>query len=451
MPQVVSDPSLNPGIITNGGTSLFAYPDTPAASILDFQAVPTQPLPDATATATGMLSPDLLFAQRLRNFPPEIYDLSPSSVLVHFMQALLGDAGVGQTRKRQLIARLQTAVSSTSFYDLDSFYGALFGAIRGPSGSLPDNPSTGVTFSPYTDLASPDGWDEVEAIDAIFRERIIALARAITLGGTVPGLQALAEAIAGVPCDVWETWRLIDFQGAQGSGNLWSVVVADWPTWNAFPGGFMWEQVTGTIDYGGFGINSRSEVIIQPRKTYPSGEEGNIEQAADLYGISRVCEVLQPATVLLTVNTKGIDPQLPVPISALWADSTYWDTVLYVTPADPSDPAYAASQGAYQAGGQVAGSTFPQGSPPHSRHQGCQFSYVADVTTVRGVASDDDFDEIYNNQDHEQVVFASGTTDYLPQLGVMETARAASARLASQVAVTAAPYSGPRLPVQTAG
>jgi hypothetical protein len=434
MPQVVSDPSLNPGIILNGGTSLFAYPDTPTASILDFQTIPSQPLPPQTATATGMLSPDLLFAQRLRNFPPEVYDLSPSSVLVHFMQALLGDGGAGQVRKRQLLARLQTAVSSTSFYDLDAFYGALFGAIRGPSGTLPVNPATGLTYDPYSDTASQDVWDEIEAIDARFRERIIALARAITLGGTVPGLRALAEAVAGVPCDVWEIWSLIDRQGAQGSGNLWSFVESTWTTWDAFPGGFMWEQVSGFIDYGGLGINSRSEVIIQPRKNYDNTVEGLTQRAADLYGISRVCETLQPATCLLTVNDRGLDPQRPVPIAALWADSTYWDVVQYVTP--------------------PVGPPAPQPRPPHSRHQGTQISYVADVTTARGIATDDDgdFTDHLVYGDHEQVIFPGGKkVEYTAAKGVMEKSRAASSRLASQVSVVAAPYSGPRLPVATAG
>src|SRR6185312_13577516 len=144
-----------------GGLDLFSYPDTPSASVLDFQLPAGQPQPSGTTTATGMVTPDLLIQQRLRNFPDSVYDLAATSVLVHFLQAMLGDAGVGQVRKRQLIAQLQNAVTSTHFYDLDAFYGALFGAIRGPSGTLPDNPSTGVTFSPYTDLASPDGWDEV--------------------------------------------------------------------------------------------------------------------------------------------------------------------------------------------------------------------------------------------------------------------------------------------------
>jgi hypothetical protein len=210
MPQVLTDPTINTGVINNGGTDLFSYPNVNPGSVLGLQTPPTQPLPPGTDTATNLLSPDLQVSQQLRNFPGNVYDLAPTSLLVHFMTALLGNAGAGQLRKRQMVARLQQAVTSSQFYDLDSFYGALFGAQRGPSGALPVNPNTGLPVSPYTDLASADGWDEVKALDATFRERVIQLARAITLGATVPGMQALAEAVTGAPCTVWEVWRLLD-------------------------------------------------------------------------------------------------------------------------------------------------------------------------------------------------------------------------------------------------
>lgn len=140
MPAIVNDPSLSP--LIQQSSTIFDWPDTPAPSVLNFQIIPTQPLPDRTTTATGMLIPDLIISQRLVNFPPNLYDLNPSSALFHFMAALMGAGGAGQIRQRQLLARLQTALTSTSFYDLDSFYGSLFGALRGPSGSLPWNPAT---------------------------------------------------------------------------------------------------------------------------------------------------------------------------------------------------------------------------------------------------------------------------------------------------------------------
>jgi hypothetical protein len=182
MPSTSSDPSLtnSANIVSNGSSpssDVWQYPDTPAQSILNFQTVPSQPVPAGTSTGTGLISPDLLLPDRLKNFSPDVFDLSPDSALIHFMQALLGDSGVGQLRKRQVITRLQEGITGSQFYDLDAFYGALFNTVRGLTSSLPLNPATGVPVNPYTDLASPDGWDQIDALDAKFRERIIQLAR----------------------------------------------------------------------------------------------------------------------------------------------------------------------------------------------------------------------------------------------------------------------------------
>lgn len=452
MPQVVTDPSVNTGIVSNGGLDLFSYPDTPSASVLDFQLPTGQPQPAGTATATGMVTPDLLIQQRLRNFPGNIYDLSSTSVLVHFMSAMLGDAGVGQVRKRQLLAQLQNAVTSTHFYDLDTFYGALFGAIRGPSGTLPDNPATGVTVSPYTDLATPDAWDEVLAIDALFRERIIQLARAISLGGTIPGLRAMGEAIIGGKCNIYEVWKLIDTEGAQSSTtHTWTSVQTTYTTWSAFVSGTTWLTVAGaaaTLIYGGMGINARNEVIIQPEKNYGSDQASIAQQQSDAYGIASVTEVLKPANTLLSVSSNGAEVLIPVAPASIWADSDNKELVHHVTPASPTDPAYAATRNAY---GQQSGSTLIQGTPVFSRKQGGRYSFASDVTTAQGQASTGGYTTIISDSNYDQVTYPSGSTvAYTAAQAVMDPQTAATARTASGVAVTAAPYSGPRVPVTTA-
>lgn len=454
MPQVVSDPSVNTGIVNNGGLDLFSYPNTPSASILDFQTPTGSPAPAGTATATGLITPDMVLAQRLKNFPDSIYNLSPTSVLTHFMQALLGDSGVGQIRKRQLITQLQSAVTSTHFYDLDTFYGALFGAIRGPSGTLPVNPSTGNTVSPYTDLATPDAWDEILAIDAQFRERVIALAKAITLGGTVPGLRALAEAITASRCQIFEVWRLIDGQGPQSSTTFtWSTEQTTYPTWAAFVPGTLWQTVTGTSaqeTYGGLGINARSEVIISPAQTYPSTPAGQQQQNSDMYGIASVVEVLKPANVLVSVEMGGALVNTPVVISAIWADSENAELVAYVTPANPADPAYAKATSAYQAGGGPVGSTFPVPSPVFCRKAGTRISYTADVTVASGQSSQNGYTDVISGSNYDQVTYPGGSTvAYTAASAVMDPATASGARVAASI--QAAPYSGPRVPVMAAG
>jgi hypothetical protein len=457
MPQVLSSPVSQ--VITNGGTDLFSYPNTAAPSILGLQTPPSQPLPPGTATAANLLSPDLQIAAQLKNFPADLYDLTPGSVLMHFMQALLGNAGAGQLRRRQMIARLQQAITSTRFYDLDSFYGALFGAQRGPSGALPVNPNTGLPADPYGDLASPDGWDQIEAIDAQFRERIIALARAITLGGTLAGMRAIGEAISGVPCQVYETWRLLDNAFGPAPGvNTWQALQTGYPTWSAIPATQTWQALEGIVTFTGLlGGGAPNEIVIQPRKTYSSSVSDQQQQGSDLFGIASVAEALRPAAALVSVDVTGPGIVVPVQISGAWADSQYWGITQLVTPANPADPAYAACRASFQGpnAGELPLGTYVSPSPPLSRTQGIQYSYAADVTTVTAQAvtgTSPNQAAVTDGQDFETVCFPGRkqTLAYLPAQAIMPPSQAASARTSSPVTVMCAPYSGPRAPVARA-
>ena len=455
MPQTVSDPGATTGIITNGGTDLFSYPNVQQPSVLSLQTASTQPLPAGTASATNLLLPGQQIAAQLVNFPSNVYDTAPTSLLFHFMAALMGDAGAGQLRKRQMVARLQQAIGSTQFYDLDSFYGALFGAQRGPSGALPTNPNTGLPTSPYTDLASPDGWDEVLAADAAFRERIIQLARAITLGGTVPGIQALAEAVAGTTCQVWEAWRVIDnASGAAPGYNTWQQVEASNPLWGSFSS--TWQNVEGYVTFGGLNVNGvPNEIVIQPKKTYPSGVAGQQQQGADLFGILSVVEALKPAASMVSVTPQGIESLVPLPIAAAWADSENQEIAQVVTPGAPGSAAYAPITASYQGpnAAQLPAGSYVQPAPVMSRTSTGQFTASGDVTSVTARAvsgGGPNGATVTDGQDFQTVVFGPNSYfQYLPALGVMPPAKAASARSASPVAVRCAPYSGPRSPVMT--
>ncbi len=374
--------------------------------------------------------------------------MSPTSLLYHFMQALLGDAGTGQLLKRGMISRLQQAITSTHFYDLDSFYGALFGAQRGPSGAIPDNPATGQPVSPYTDLASPDGWDEIEAADAVFRERVIQLARAITLGGTMPGMIALAEAVTGVTCQGWEAWRLSTL-GAP-SAITWQNVMTTYPLWSAFAGQ-TWGSVDGFVpDINVNGVPSA--VGVEPRKRYDTTAEGAAEQGSDMFGVLSVMEVLRPAASIVSF-TDGISSMVPLPIAGAWSDSENWELVHAVTPASATDPAYSAVTTSYQGvnAGQLPSGTYVQPRPPLSRSGDGQYSYCREVTAVtcRAVIGWHPGEcQVTDGQNFQSVAFPGGKTgQYRPEHGVMTPHRADSARAASSVAVKCAPYSGPRVPV----
>lgn len=446
MPQVLTG-TVNQ-VVSNGGTDLFSYPAVQQGSVLGLQVPSTQPLPPGTATAVNLISPPLQAAAQLASFPANVYDTSPTSLLYHFMQALLGDAGTGQLLKRNLVSRLQQAITSTRFYDLDSFYGALFGAQRGPSGAVPVNPATGQPVSPYTELASPDGWDEIEAADAVFRERIIQLGKAITLGGTMPGMIALAEAVTGVTCQAWEAWRL---GAAGGPGTVtWQGVTSAYATWSATVA-----QTWGSLDGYVPDINVNgvpSAVVVEPRKRYGSTAEGAAEKGSDMFGVLSVTEVLRPAASIVSF-TDGITTMVPLTIAGAWADSENWELTHAVTPPDASSPAYASVAGSYQGvnSGQLPPGSYVQPRPPLSRSGSGQYSYAREVTSVASRAVQGwhpGTAQVTDGQNYQSVVFPSrNVTRYQPSQGVMTPGRAESARAASGVAVKAAPYSGPRVPV----
>lgn len=448
MPQVLTDPSLNTGVVSNGGTDLFSYPNVQQGSVLGLQTPATLPVPPGTHTAVNLLSPPLQVASQLPNFPANIYDVSPTSMLYHFMQALLGDGGTGQLLRRSMITRLQQAITSTHFYDLDSFYGALFGAQRGPSSAIPDNPNTGQPVDPYGDLASPDGWDEVEAADAVFREQIIQLARAITLGGTMPGLQALAEAVTGSTCQVWEAWRL-GVNAQAPVGNTWQQVTTTYATWSATIGQ-TWDALMGYVPF--VNVNGLpSEVVIEPRKLYPSTPAGAAEQGGDLFGVLSVVEALRPAASMVSV-VPGLTTLTPLPIASAWADSQNWELVHTVTPAGDLD-AYSAVANSYQGvnASQLPAGSYVQPRPPLSRSAAGQYSYASEVTavTARAVSGFSPGEvQVTDGQDFQVVVFPSrAVVQYPAAQAVMLAARALTGRAASSVAVKCAPYSGPRVPV----
>lgn len=449
MPQVLRDPTLSTGVITNGGTDLFSYPNVRQGSVLGLQTPSTLPLPAGTATGTNLLSPPMQVAAQLVNFPSNVYDVSPTSMLYHFMQALLGDAGTGQLLRRDMISRLQQAITSTHFYDLDSFYGALFGAQRGPAGSLPANPATGQPADPYGDLASPDGWDEIEAADAVFRERVIQLARAITLGGTMPGMIALAEAVTGVTCQAWEAWRL-GAGDSSPSAQTWAQVTSAYTPWSA-SAGQTWSALEGYVPF--IDVNGiPSEVVIEPRKQYGSTAEGLAEQGADMFGVLSVTEVLRPAASVVSFAPAGIATMVPLKIASAWADSENWELTHTVTPANASSDAYAPVAGSYQGvnAAQLPAGTYVQPRPPLSRSGSGQYSYAGEVTSavsraVQGFHPADS--QVTDGQNYQAVAFpGGGVTRYQASQGVMPPGRAASARAASNVAVKSAPYSGPRVP-----
>jgi hypothetical protein len=432
-------------------STIFDWPDTPATSILQLQTVPSDPLPVDLSTSTGLLAPDTPTQTRLSHFSEDLYDLTEGSHLTRFLKAMLGDSGIGQLRKRQLVARLQTMLNSTHFYDLDAFYGALFGAHRGITGQLPINP--------YVDQATPDGWDEISTIDAQFREKLLRLARAITMGGTPMGLQAMAEAITGVDCDIYEVYALIDSQGVSGSPNTWNELEASFPTWNDTIG-FLWNDMEGEVSFGNMGINARNEVVVRPKRVYDNTPDSLRQRADDMRGILRVLEVLKPSSALLSVDTDGVGVHREATIASINSPSNFWEVSSRVIPKEELKNWYNAVGLAYDHRANPQGIASAQPQPAFTIDQGQQWSYANEVTKVQAVQTSyiGGSSQLilgakkFSLVEYDIVKFPDGKRQsYLPSYAIIDPKKATAARVAADSVMIAAPYAGARSPVTTAG
>jgi hypothetical protein len=421
--------------------------------LIPLQADVTVPQSTSLASGTGMLVADTAVTEQLRHFPEEVYDLRATSHLVRLMQVLLGDSGVGQLRKRLLVAQLQSLSSSGArFFDLDRFYGAIFNATRNAEELLPLNPMETAT-------ATAAEWDSIEAADASFRDRMTALARAIAMGATVPGLKAAAEAITGVEADVYESWALMDAAGdTDEAAHTWEWMEGgDWADYE----GEIWGALEGTPFYGRSGVLTRSEVLVRVNRDYPTTPAGRAQQASDESALVRVLERLKPAHVLLTVDTQGTAALVSRGIAGARADSENWEIVSQVTPTQvpTSTNPYPLSPMQEDAGVDPASArVLPR--PPLTTRLGDEWSYGQQVPTCRSYAvNPDDLADFTTPgtipdadlQSLDQtVVWRDGTlTVYNASLGALDPLLSQVARAGGDGVLIANPYSGDRRTVLT--
>lgn len=425
--------------------SLFDQQATVSSTLLQLQTVVSNPLVAELPTATGMVYPDVAVYDRMAHFPEDLYDLRPESHLVRLMKALLGEGGVGQLRKRYLLAQLEQALDSTHFYDLDRFYGSLFGARRGILGALP--------VDPMTDLATPDGWDEIQSYDARFRERVIKLAKAITLGGTPMGMQALAEALTGVECDIYEVWSILDSHGEAGIARSYNEVEADFGSYEGMEA-FTWAQISNAFEAGNLSLDTRNEFVVRPKTVYDVSDPDEArKRAEDLYGISRVINVLKPAFTLATVDDKGVAVHDEAPIAGVWADSEFWEVVPKVIPQDQQDPIWRLLYTAYDKRANPQGIEKVIPRPPFSSSQGQQWSYVGEVSRVDsytgvGYSSGPVSGRTY----YDRVRYYDGSViSYRPEYALIDPRQALISQTAGDGSIVSHSYSGARKVVGTHG
>jgi hypothetical protein len=429
-------------------------------SLLVQQINPSVPAVVGLTSATSMVLPDKTVATRMSHFPSDLYDLRGTSHLTLFCKALLGESGVGQLRKRNNVAQFQGALHSTHFYDLDGFYGAIFGANRMTSERL--------WFDPQVGQATPQEWDEVETRDASYRDRIFRLASAINLGATLPGIQAASEAITQSAVDIYETHALIDTYGPIGVTLDWTAVQAI-GTWNQIeaqspsPERPTWDEMEHSTIIGRSGIASRSEVVVIPRKDYrligiEKGEsEARRERSEDELSLIRVLRVLKPANVLVTVDTEGIAVNVDATITGLSSDSNFWEITARTIPR--TDLITTKGVDAYPLSPRQQTNDVPYASnrvlpkPPWTVQDSAEWSYASGVVSARGYTfppEDDDMTQpgdgpLTNDASDQTIIYKDGTREtFGPNRAIMDSRRALAARYASEGILVAHPYSARR-------
>lgn len=202
------------------------------------------------------LSAPEILKKKLKRFG-EHYDLSSSSYLFRFLQALCGESGAGSVKKEFLYPRLQSLLDATHFSDIDRLYGNPLG--------LPRISPELYTMDPKNEALTQAQWQEVKEKDAQYRARCLIWMRAIMHGPTLEGIALAAEAAIGIDCDVYERYKYIE------------NAASDQP-----------------IPMTDIGITqSRNEFVIIPRI-------GSLEQA-DRRRISRMVDRLRPVNTLPTI------------------------------------------------------------------------------------------------------------------------------------------------------
>lgn len=437
-------------------TSIFSSLEGFGPSLLGMQKSLTEPdIPELT-TGTDLLNPSVTTRTRLAHFPDELFDKSDGSVFIRFMKAMLGDAGAGQLRKRLLVQRMWSILASTHFYDLDRFYGAIFGVSRRPGELLPINP--------LTELATPDGWDEISTFDARYRERIMQLAKAITLGGTPAGMKAISEALTGVECDVYEIWQMLDTAGSLGYGRTWQQAATTYINY-ANLATTTWGEVENRPSFGSMGDNVRNEFVIRPKKIYEDDDAGKVDRAYDFNGIRRVLEHLMPANTLLSIDDKGVAVRMHAPIANIAADSEFWDVVPRVIPDSEKETLYENTRRAYDARHNPEGYQYvkpAEGKTPFQGFLGQAWSMVPSIKHVEawwqenrpglqwqvvGRLQDWRRDGFAGVGNHDIQVIKGKRVTYGANRAHVDPAAAIAGNVAGDGVLVASPYSGTRVAI----
>lgn len=401
--------------------------------LLDLQTPSGLPIPAGLDAVTDPISPAPRAADMLAHFFEGVYDTSPESHLSRFLKVLLGDAGVGQVRKRYIISRFQQVMLTTHFNDLDSFYGALFGFRRLTAEAL--------SIDPYFQNATAEEWDEIAARDSSYRNRVEQFSRALALGPTKAGMEAVASALlGGTECTVYETYMLVDENGGNPGGappavgaRTYGDVEQQYRYYVDMQRGTYGDIEGGTGDFGRTTTQNRSEFIVRPKRSL------SLEET---YELIQVLDRLKPAEALLTIDPQGVAVHSPVQMRAVAADSTYWEIQAKVAPKEAVASAYVNVP--------PKGSSTPlaQPRPAFTGYQGEAWSYNSDVAKVTAYTEEPEHNTIRESQDYQRILRRGVVPiDFTADKALMDPTRILLGRYASDGVLVSSPYSPSRVGV----
>ena len=269
--------------------------DTP--DLLDAQGLTYLPQTTGLAEGTNLVLAPQRSQDRLAHLPDDLYDLSAESHLSRLIKPLLGDTGMGRLQQAGTLARLQHSLAGTRFFDLDHFYGALFGLQRRRDEVL--------DVDPYRDVLTDDQWSEVAIKDDSYRSRISQFAQAIGYGATPTGMELMAEALLNCDVDIYENFVLSD-RATKSWGDVESL-----GTWGDLES-YRWDGLESATDPSVLGTFDRSVFVVVPKRDITEEER---------YDVVRVLSRLKPANSVLRVNPLGQPNLVNVPIRHVSSDS----------------------------------------------------------------------------------------------------------------------------------
>lgn len=312
------------------------------------------------------------FRRKTANFASEVYRLDDESThLFKYMYTLL-ELGLGQLSTWQDEATDSESLPGTKYTDLDAMFGFL---------GISRMPSEIYNYDPYIQQLTSWQWDEVHTKDALFRLRIMRFFQALLRGGTLEGIEMMAESASGVQCQVFEVWRVLSGQGLAGN-----VTLGRQPA-----------------------LNMAKEFVVVPF------EDINADQhAAMIYLI----DLLKPINTLCTIHTTPALVNEVVAFPGSSSDGYFFEVRKMVTAND--DILFQDPDVWIQPNFEVEGPTFA-GMGTHD----AQWSLNGTITTISAFQEDPDFGVAYGttvgslNSSATTVVINEGSTPVAPAFSIM--------------------------------